>query len=204
MNELKLLDIFLLPKSFYQGIKSKRSTLYIAFILVGINDLLPYISQNSHKLFTGKSSSVVTTNILVSTAFIIFLGLIDAFLFCKPLGDLLNRISKKDVSISGGGNLVKLIKIYTAANVLILLINIVSIILGGGGSGSTDYTYSPSVLDTLVNVWFCAIIVRGAGVVYKLEGRNKIGAFIAVYAWSLLLLPALSFISSNLYLPLLK
>jgi hypothetical protein len=58
MERLKLLDIILLPKRFYEGISGRLWTLYIGVILVGINDLFVTIYANFDKLFSGKSVSI--------------------------------------------------------------------------------------------------------------------------------------------------
>ncbi len=208
MERLKLLDIILLPKRFYEGISSRLWTLYIGIILVGINDLFVTLYVSFDKLFSGKSVSVILQNAGISLISIIIIGAIDVICFAKPLSDIFKRLGTTEAGASGRGITIKLMKAYVVANVLMLIINLV-LLLGSLGavdnsSAVTASADSSDLLSTLAILWICAIVTRAAGIIHKMESRNKLTAFILIYIWSLLLGEALRWIFLNVILKMLN
>ncbi len=208
MERLKILDIILLPKRFYEGISSRLWTLYIGIILVGINDLFVTFYANFDKLFSGKSVSVILQNAGISLISIIIIGTVDIICFSKPLSDIFRRLGTAEPATSGNSATIKIMKAYVVANVLMLVINIV-LLLGSMGavdssSAVTAAADSSDFLSTLAILWICAIVTRGAGIIHKMESRNKLTAFILIYIWSLLLGEALRWIYINIILKMLN
>lgn len=208
MERLKLLDIILLPKRFYEGISSRLWTLYIGIILVGINDLFVTFYASFDELFSGKSVTVILQNAGISLISIIIIGTIDVICFSKPLSDIFKRLGTTEVGASDNGITIKLMKAYVVANVLMLIINIV-LLLGSLGtvdnsSATAAASDSSDLLSTLAILWICAIVTRAAGIIHKMESRNKLTAFILIYIWSLLLGEALRWIFLNVILKMLN
>lgn len=208
MNEIKLLDFFLLPKSFYQKIKNRMATLYIGILLVGINDFVGFLIKISidypEKFSIEKNNSNLTTYIIAAAAFIILIGALDVLCFSIPMADLFKTLNKQ-LRLSGEAALVRLMKVYVVTNVFVLFINIVLLLAGGTGTEGAAYNmYALSLILPVIEVWVYAIIIRGAGVIYDFQANHKVIAFIAVYIWSNLLGYALAYIYDKVAFVLLK
>lgn len=180
---LKILDILLMPKSFYSRIKDKKSTLILGILLVGIINTVS--SLNSKSILNSKSFTL--QNIVLICVFIIAFGLIDVFFFSKPLSDIFNHFTKSK-DIDKNETLVKVMKIYITAHLTMLIYLTVSFIslLFPVLLNNILWGFFIILFNIIIPVWFSAIITRGLNVIYTIQEVYRGLIFIAVYLWGFL------------------
>jgi hypothetical protein len=203
MERLKISDIIFLPKRFYEGISSRLWTLYIGIIFVGIGDLLVIYIENFKKLFVNRPFVQIIQNSAISLGLIIIMGAMDVLFFSIPLSDIFKRLDGGSDALKNDGVRIKMMKVYITANVLLLVINVTLLLIGIAHIGGPEESYSSDFFTTLLILWICAIMTRGASAIYNLELKGKIAVFISVYVWSMLLNTALSYVYNHIILKVL-
>ncbi|MCX7924048.1 MAG: hypothetical protein N3B21_18855 [Clostridia bacterium] len=196
MNTMKLKDIFLLPKGFYQRITDSRGTLYAGIILVGIKDVVYTLIDAYPRIFAGKAQAALVTNIALAAVLVLLIGLIDVIFFSKPLADLFRNLSEDKGS--GRDNLIiRLMKIYIIANLMMIPLEIILATMSrsvGSGSLAVTMQYVAILLFLVELIWFNAIIARGVNAVYKFKFMFNRLVFIVVFVWNYLIFYALGYL----------
>lgn len=195
---MRLADIFLLPKELFRRLSDKRTTLYLGMALVGLIDLLLLIGGSPIKgYFVQKQGNALASNIALSIAFIIVFGIMDVLFFSFPLYDFMRFLGKR-AGFEGNGSVIRIAKVYTLANLIVMPINVVLLLTVGyfdmrglnmpvilGDIWGFFYFITP--------LWFCAVIWRGLNVLYKPDTRYKLLLFALILLWNLLLGEALGY-----------
>jgi len=193
---MNILDILLFPKRIYERINDKRFTLFLGFILVGFIDLMFPFNKTIPLFFINKPQGTFIYNLTLSCIFIICLGVIDVLFLSLPLFDLFNFFRKENNLKSRNDILIRIMKFYVLAHLLIWPISSIIYYLFGAIKPDTSPVLAIMLLfyfEIVMPVWFCAIITRGINVIYKFETRMKGLVFLIVYIWSTLLGYGLSY-----------
>ena len=87
------LDAILLPKEYYTKMPVRKHTYWRCVCVVGaLNICYPLVIENFRALFMGKGVGALAQNIVVVSLFALVVGIVDTFVYCKPLADFLSRI----------------------------------------------------------------------------------------------------------------
>ncbi len=192
---MSIIDLLLLPKKVYQKLSGKRSTLILSILLVGIADMVFSFVDNYSKIFVSKEPIILYFNITLGVVLTILVGFIDILFFSMPLFDLFKIFSKEEPVVNGGEQLIKIMKVYALANVLIVPLNLVLYIafrnMGEGGSVLL------SILVNAATLWLAAAASRGINCIYKFIPPLKKMVFITVFMWGSILSVALGYMVDN-------
>jgi len=212
MKKLNIWDILLFPKSIYRKLNDKKIPVIAGMFIVGIIDIiLPILFSKSAILFDRGQADLIfnIAAILICSAVV---GAIDVVFFAMPLHDLFDWIGKKSNVRFGNNSIIKIMKVYLLAHVLVIPVNIILETLlfsldlqnfTGSIPFGIQLIYYIIILyfDIIMPIWFAAIIYRGISTIYdKFAPLVKWLVFIAVFLWSTLLSYALSFIIEKLIL----
>ncbi|MCX7749355.1 MAG: hypothetical protein N2645_21055 [Clostridia bacterium] len=204
----KILDILLLPKSFYERLTDKRAFLYIGILLVGIRDMAMWIFAGNTGVFIDKSQPELLRNIAVLAMFIIVIGAIDVLFFSLPVFDVFKYFYKRTGVLIDGRGLIKVLKIYIIANLLVTPVNAVTYILAPEITHLLAETTTLAIVLLILIwgsiIWFNGVIVRGLLMVFRFNERLKGIVFAGVFIWGYMLSTALDYIFHRVVGVLLK
>ena len=209
MEKFSLLDILLLPKSFYTKLTDKLLTLYLGIAFVGLFDTgFALVANNKLRLFFGRPYVFLVYNISLALCVVILLGLIDIVFFSLPLFDIFKFFRVKERIKDIKGQLIKLMKVYVVSHFIIIPIEILIALLGfrmGIGDELTAWSVSGVLaFYALVFAWYSAVLTRGINAIYNFDDRLKNIVFVTVYTWSTLLSFAVSLMMERWILPLFR
>lgn len=206
MSNNTLLDILLFPKAFFEKITDKLHSLYLGIILIGFIDMGFVLSTKLSQYFFAKQQSVLIFNITLALCFVVLIGLVDVIFFALPLFDIFKFFRVKERIKNINGQLIKLMKIYIASHFLVVPVNAFFywLAVGDDKTGTSMGITSFLVLMVITPLWHSAIISRGINTIYSFDERLKSLVFLIVYAWTVLLGYALSFITDNWLVVLLR
>lgn len=206
MRGAKILDILLLPKSLYGRITDRSSTLILGIILIGLLDLGFSLFDKIKQLFSGKTQSVLFYNVTLTIIAVIVIGLIHVLFFARPIFDLYKRFKKEKDVPDGNSQLIKIMKIYIVANLIILPVNILFNYIVSRMGDINNPAYRDIILYSyiIISVWFCAAVTRGINAIYSFTPNYRRLVFPSVFLWDFLLSFALQFIISHLLMTLYK
>lgn len=192
---MKILDILLLPKSFYRKINEKKFTLLLGIIFIGIFDLLFKLVDKYSDIFDGKPQNAIIQNILLAAASILVLGMLDVLFFSKPLYDIFKKFKRESEMADSRLQLIKLMKVYIAAHfVLIPLEVLLYLAVINIESLSNNVIYLAAFLELTLPILFSAAISRGINQIYKFQLIFSKLVFPLVLIWSYALGYAFSYI----------
>mgnify|MGYP001113900838 CR=1 FL=1 len=203
---MNILDIFLLPKKLYEKFSGKRYTLVLGIVLVGIADMMFTFYQNQGRLLTGKSPMVLYFNISLAVVMTLLIGFIDVLFFSVPLFDLFKRFKREKSIGNEGEHLVKFMKVYICANLLVIPLNTLFYFL----FGNTDFTRSnyagflAYAYIILLPLWVSAAVSRGANAIYGFIAPLRRLVFLAAFIWSSVLSLVIGYIVDHWLISLFK
>ncbi|MCX8131227.1 MAG: hypothetical protein N3I35_14155 [Clostridia bacterium] len=203
---MNILDVLLLPKKVYEKLTGKRHTLVLGIVLLGVADLLFDLFESRQRILVGKVPSVLYFNITLTIVVTILVGLIDVLFFSLPLFDLF-KYFKKEKSISNTGeHLVKLMKIYICANMLVIPINTVFHLIFSreGFEQNPMASVLLSIYILIIPLWISAVVSRGANAIYGFVPQLRKMVFLAVFIWSSILWHVLGYIVDTWLIVLIK
>ena len=204
MNKNKLLDALLLPQSLYLRLTDRRRILYAGILLVGILDVIfLYISKVS-TLFAGKPGNVLFINVVLALVIAVLIGIMDVVFFSVPVFDVFKLFRREDAALKSRSFLIRVMKIYIIANLLVVPGHILYFILFHGVNldARIDLQNSAVFLDMLIFLWYTAAITRGICASYKFQFVQKSMVFLIVYLWNFLLSGCLEYMMNNWFLKL--
>lgn len=191
---MKVWDILLFPRSMYQKITGNKATLYLGMLFVGIADIAFDMYMDKFKAFTGKSRDDIIFNAILLVLAIIVIGALDVIFFSLPLSDLFKYFKKEEGKQDGSGNLVRLMKVYIMAHLIIVPVEIfIYASLVDRTGVSTVVQVIAEIFALALPFWFSAAITRGINAIYHFQFLFKRLVFIVVFVWSYLLSNVLSF-----------
>lgn len=203
---MKISDILLLPKKLYEKMTGKRHTLILGIILVGIADMVFTLYENHTRLLTGKTAAVLYYNITLTIVLTILVGFIDVLFFSLPLFDLFKRFRREKAVPNEGEQLVKFMKVYICANLLVLPLNALFYYIFGretfvqsSYAGILAYAYI-----FIIPIWISATVSRGTNVIYTFPVPLKKMVFMASFIWSSVLSMVLGYMVDSWLMLLFK
>ncbi len=208
MERPTILDILLLPKSFFAKITDKLPILFLGIIFVGLTDAAFLLLQHIPRLFVNKTLTVLIFNSTLALCVAILLGLVDIVFFSLPLFDLFKLFRVKERIKSVNGQLIKLMKVYISAHFIIVPVQAffeATIYLSSMTGMATNFSVAMAMIEfILIPIWLSAIVSRGINTIYDFDDRLKSMVFVIVYTWYLLLSFAMSFTATKWILMLFK
>ncbi len=200
-----LLDILLLPRSFYKKISDRMNTLYPGIILVGFIDIGFALGTKLYSYFFGKSQSALIFNISLAICFVLLIGLIDVVFFALPLFDIFKFFRVKERINNLNGQLIKLMKIYVVSHFPVVPVNAFFYWLVIGPFGTEGISILAYFITSVITpLWHTAILTRGINTIYNFDERIRTFVFFIVYLWTTMLGYALGFIINNWFFTLFK
>lgn len=208
MERPTILDILLLPKSFFAKITDKLPTLILGIIFVGLTDAAFLLLKHIPRLFVNKTLTVLIFNSTLALCVAILLGLIDIIFFSLPLFDLFKFFRVKERIKNINGHLIRLMKVYISAHFIIVPVQAffeATIYLSNIAGVTTNFSVLMALIEfILIPIWLSAIVSRGINTIYDFDDRLKSMIFVIVYTWHLLLTFAMSFTVANWILMIFK
>ncbi len=179
---MKLIDIILLPRSFYQKFSEKRPALIAGIVLVGIIDMAYLFYENYSRIFMAKSGAALYYNITLAILLTVLTGFVDVLFFSMPLIDMIYLVHRRSaLNINRMSALTRFMKVYVVSNVLILPASLIYYILLKNYVVSE---YTAGLFYALISIWLSCAVMRGADVIYRFEQRHRAIVFAAIYSWS--------------------
>lgn len=203
----KILNVFLMPADLYRKLTGKKTSLYLGIIFVGVNDMAFDYIQYYQKFFVGKSQGIFLYNVTLAIVFALLIGFIDVMFFSIPIFDLFKFFRRDGGAQDGNDLMIKVMKVYILANIILLPINIIGYLVGGALSkNANSYLLGFTALALLIItfIWFAAVITRGLSYLYNLDSRMKNIAFIVIVVWNFLLATAFKFLIDRGMVSLLR
>jgi hypothetical protein len=203
---MDILDILLLPKKFYKSFTAKKPVLFMGIILDGLLFVALMMIDNFSKIFHGKSVMLIYFNATLALVFIALIGFIDILFFSVPIFDLFKLFGKEKDEQHSEEILIKLMKVYICATIVIFPINLIFTLVLNSGLIPPGLALDVigSIIILLPSVWGSAIIARGVNELYNFHPFFKKLVFLVVMAWSTILGIALIFIMDNWLMVLFK
>ncbi len=188
----RLLDILLLPRSFYERFTDKKPLFYAGVLLAGAIDILFPLFARYMGVFQGKSGSALNFNVGMAVLFIVLFGIIDAMFFTIPIFDLIKFLKRIKIDPAGPA-LIKFAKVYIMAHVVTLPFNVLVNLMFY--FPADPYKLYPDIVLVIIIVysffimpaWFSGIISRGANVLFGIEKNLKPLVFASIYTWNYIL-----------------
>lgn len=192
-----LWDMLMLPEQVFEKLSLHVGTfVYIGILMVGVyNFIFP-----GRDVFKGNFASRIMAGslakILLALVISAVVGLLNVYIFCKPLhGFLINR--KYAYRQSSAHTVMKLVKVYIYSHVPIIFISTVIRYLMVFNVYRNDVNVGFLTL-VILPLWFSYIISRGCNIVYKIKGKYAAATFIAVFVWFYLVSEVFHYLSSFL------
>jgi hypothetical protein len=163
---------------------------------VGIADMMFTFYQNHGRLLTGKSPMLLYYNISLAVVMTILVGFIDVLFFSMPLFDLFKRFKKEKNIANNDEQLIKFMKVYICANLLVLPLNTLFYFM----FGNTAFTHSNYIVliayayIILIPLWISAAVSRGANAIYGFVAPLRRMVFLVAFIWSSILSNVIGFI----------
>jgi hypothetical protein len=201
MRPFTLLDILILPRWFYRKISDKLLTVLIGTLIIGFADLLFYILSSWNIIFHRKSEVVLIYDAIILILIIIFSGLIKLVLFSIPLYDLLKRYRLEIDFFDGSNKLIKLMKIYIVAHVLLIILELILYYFIATNIIFISKAMKPYFVliftTVIIPIWFSGIITRGIKTVFLLKEKFNNLVFVIVFSWNFMIIIAFETICWN-------
>lgn len=207
MNKLRVIDIFLLPRSWYERLNSKVFTLYIGIFVLGMFDLVLPISANLYRMFWKASFGVAMHNFLIAVLLSILLGLIDVVFFSLPLFDLFKFFKKGKIKDRNNDLLIKFMKAYIISHAWMIVTTILLLLayyIMGSQANNNFLIYIIIMVYCIVPLWFVASVTRGVDCIYNFERKLRPLVFISVLSWVFLLQMAMGFMMEKWFILLFR
>ena len=203
---MDIFDLLLLSKKVYRKITAKKPTLFIGIILVGLLDMLLPLMDNFSKIFGGKPLMVTYFNITLALVFTALLGFVDVLFFSIPMFDFFKRFIKEKNLQTLDDLLVKVMKVYIVANLIIFPVNLLLYTVTKNVGLMNSYTMDllNGFLILLPSAWASAAITRGLNVMFGFKSVFKRFIFPVVFAWATILGITISLITDNWLMILFK
>ncbi|ADU73364.1 MAG TPA: hypothetical protein DEF39_14375 [Hungateiclostridium thermocellum] len=200
-----LLDLLLLPRSFYKKLSDKANTLHPGIILVGFIDIGFALGAELFGYFFGKTRAALIFNISLTVCFVLLVGLIDVVFFALPLFDIFKFFRVKEKIKNLNGQLIKLMKVYVASHFPVMPVNAFFywLVLGPYGTEALSLL-GYFVTSVITPLWHAAILARGINAIYEFDERLKTLVFFIAYLWTTMLGYALGFMINNWFFVLYR
>lgn len=192
-----LWDMLMLPEQVFEKLSLHVGTfVYIGILMVGVyNFIFP-----GRDVFKGNFASRLMTEslakILLALVISAVIGLLNVYIFCKPLHNFLIK-RKYAHSQNSAHTVMKLVKVYIYSHVPIIFISIVIRYLMVFNVYRNDVNVR-LLTFVILPLWFSYIISRGCNIVYKIKGKYAAATFIAVFTWFYLVSEGFHYLSSFL------
>lgn len=203
---MNISDLLLLPKKLYEKFTGRRYTLVLGIVLVGIADMVFTLYENYDRLLRGKAPTILYFNITLAVVVTILIGFIDVLFFSLPLFDLFKRFKREKPVGNDGEQLVKFMKVYICANLLVIPLNTLfyfmfgsSVMTAGFFGAILAYLYV-----FLLPLWISAAVSRGANVIYGFVAPLRRMVFLAAFIWSSILSLVIGYIVDTWLMLLFK
>lgn len=189
MNKDTLLDIVLLPRKLYKSLNDNKWTLYAGVLIVGLIDAAFSFSDRYKLLFVNRPYNIFIYNIIIACIYAIIVGTIDVFFFSKPLADLFKRFKQETQNQAVPNMLVKIMKVYITANILLAPVQAVYFYTSYMTLASNSILLAcvTLFLDFIVLLWYSAVVARGINSLYNFNPVFKRLVFPVVLMWGYML-----------------
>lgn len=187
----------MLPEQVFEKLSLHVGTfVYIGILMVGVyNFVFPGRDVFSGN-FAGRVAAESPAKILLVLVISAVVGLINVYIFCKPMHAFLVNRRYADVRDPVQA-VIKLVKVYIYSHVPIVFISLVIRYLMVFNIYRNDVNIR-FLVGVILPLWFSYIISRGCNIVYKIKGKNAAATFIAVFVWFYLVSEVFHHLSSFL------
>jgi hypothetical protein len=183
-----MLDAVLLPRSFYRTMPVSRRTLFFCVCVSGAFSFgYPFLFDNFSALFVGQPAGVLLFNVALTLALLLVTGVVDSFVYCRPISDAFRYLSGKLGGYKDSFLMLKTMKIYALSAVIVSPLHIVlSRLLFSDVEITANFAKVQVYLfaTALMQLWSFGIMSRGLSSVLRFKGLQRAAVFFFVAAWS--------------------
>ena len=188
MNEIK--DKPEIPVSIFKKLNGKLPTLILGMIIVGVFNVMPLVIDKHEIIFPAGDSSNRGFNIIILAISAIIFGVLDVLFFGTPLYDVFKALKKAEPMEYTGELRVKLYKVYIAAHLPVLPIQLIILTflsnvdiekLSGMGY------FLILITSFFMTIWFHVIISKGVNTLYNFQRLQRSLILLIVFIWSFIL-----------------
>ncbi|MDR1439112.1 MAG: hypothetical protein LBJ10_03600 [Clostridiales bacterium] len=183
-----MLDAVLLPKAFYRTMPVSRRTLIFCICVSGAFSFgYPFLPDNFSALFVGQPAGIALFNAALTIALLLLTGIVDSFVYCRPISDALRYLSGKLGGYRDSFLLLKTMKIYALSAVIV---NPLYILVSRALFGDIETTRNIGKIQVyllataLMQLWSFGIMSRGMNSVLRFKGVQRVAVFLFVSSWS--------------------
>ncbi len=193
---LKLSDILLFPKELHGKLTDRKTSLYAGIVFVGIVDMfLPDFIETCKTLFSGRPTSEVLLNIVLTVGVVLLLGIVDVVVFSLPLFDFFKYLKNKEGE-PHHASAAKIMKVYISSYFILLPIQLLLhyTLFRGLNEGSSEMILNLYAFYIFaIIIWSSAIVARGINTLFNLNAILRKLSFVIVMTWNLIIMIVFSY-----------
>lgn len=219
---MRISEFLLYKEKWFKALNERVLSLYWGILFVGVVDWVYTFAMYGGVLFSGKAPIILLYNFIGAIALVLLIGFLDVVAFSLPLFDLLKHFRKRDAqddvfenedeeelliqkeveTLDYDGLLIRFMKVYILAHVVIRLVEFIFLFFQQNFSLQEVLWFNEAFqiyVSYIAPIWFAAIITKGILTVMEIKQALALMIFTTVLSWNYVLAIALTFLKDKIF-----